>query len=99
MPGADAAARCLARIEAELAEMARALSEGCDVAPARRARLEGMVAMALESGLCEADDLGGRAQRVLGDRGALHIAGGDAHRAVRLLLWQRRAPVYPTTSD
>lgn len=84
----------LAALNAELAVFAQRIAAGLDVAPARRARFEGMVAAALAQGVdsqallesCR-DHLPAGAQLVL----------HDAH-APRLDIWQRRAPVEPSTS-
>jgi hypothetical protein len=84
-------AALLAALNAELAVFAQRLGAGLDVAPARRARFEGMVAAVLAQGFdseallqsCR-DHLPAGAQLVLSDAHAPHLD-----------IWQRRAPVEP----
>lgn len=88
-----------ARIEAELQAMAAALRAGNDVAPARRAQLEGAIALALDAGWIDDARVEAWARDDLRECGALDIERRQAFWVVRLLLWQRRAPVSPTTSE
>lgn len=82
-------------VSAELKAMTDALAAGFDVAPARRLHLEGALETGLRAGWLseqEADAL--CAAALPAPHGALIEAG-----RVQLLLWQERAPVWPTTGD
>lgn len=86
----------LTGIDEQLRTVARRVGEGFDIAPAQRARIEGMAAAALLQGV--------DTQRLLAVfRAALpqasHIELDAQARALRFDIWQRRAPVEPTTSD
>lgn len=98
MNTAGDAESALPAIERELAGMARALDDGCDVAPARRARLEGAIAIAIDTGWIRVDALRERARTLLG-QDALVIEAGPDGCNVQLMVWQRRAPVRPSTPD
>jgi GTP cyclohydrolase III len=89
------AAVLLTALQAELDVFTQRLAAGFDVAPARRARFEGMAAAALALGIdsevllqsCR-DHLPVDAQLVV-----------EAGHAPRLDIWQQRAPVEPSTGD
>lgn len=81
-------------IETELRAMAEALRCGGDVAPGHRARLEGLMAFSISTGQVDGEHLCEMAKILLGDCGEVWIEG-----VPRLTLWQRRAPVSPTTTD
>ena len=83
-------------IETELYEMADRLRAGDDAAPGRRARLEGHMACLIRTGQVNGERLCEIANALLGDDGELWI---ETDGAPRLALWQRRAPVWPTTTD
>lgn len=86
----------LAAIEAELDALARDASAGFDIAPARRARVEGMATAALRHG-SDAEQLVERCRRVL--PADSNVVFDEAAQTLRLDIWQRRAPVEPTTRD
>jgi hypothetical protein len=88
------AAVLLAALHAELDVFAQRLAAGFDVAPARRARFEGMVAAALTQGI-DSDELLDSCRRHLPAGAQLVLR--DA-RTPQLDIWQRRAPVEPSTS-
>jgi hypothetical protein len=76
-------------LEAELAAMAAQLRVGMDVAPGRRARFDGVLQHLLSQGLCTQAEL---LQR-LGADGCVQVTDDR----VEFALWQRRAPVVPST--
>lgn len=89
------AAVLLTALQAELDVFAQRLAAGFDVAPARRARFEGMAAAALAQGIDS---------EVLLESCRGHLPAGarlvvEAEHAPRLDIWQRRAPVEPSTGD
>lgn len=86
----------LAAIETELKELAQRAEEGFDIAPARRARIEGMAAAALAQG-ADAQQLMASCRRVLPADASVILAADT--RALQIDIWQRRAPVVPTTSE
>jgi hypothetical protein len=86
-------ATLLAALHAELDIFAQRLAAGLDVAPARRARFEGMAAAALAQGL-DSDALLESCRCHL-PAGAQLTLRPDAH-ALQLDIWQRRAPVEPS---
>lgn len=92
----DTADALLEEIGAELAAITQQVNDGFDVAPARRARVEGMAAAALTSGLDAQQLLEFCRLRLPAD--AQVILQSD-RRALQLDVWQRRAPVYTTTAD
>ncbi len=90
-------------VKNELAAMIKQLQAGLDSAPARRARLEGALEQLLGSGVLSVIELQQTFDSLLGDGGhniagpgsvgRLHVEGDR----VVLDLWQRRAPVVPST--
>lgn len=86
----------VAAIEAELEAMARQACDGFDIAPARRARVEGMAIAALSLGADGKALLAACARLLPAGASATLEEGG---RALRIDIWQRRAPVEPTTRD
>ena len=87
----------LAQIERELHDCADELRAGRDVAPARRARLEGAIAAVIAANDVDVDAVM-RQLRALLPAGCAIVIEPDIG-AVSLQLWQRRAPVYPSTAD
>jgi hypothetical protein len=84
-------------IEQELSALTQSLQAGRDVAPARRARQEGLLAAALAAGAATPAALRQHIQARLPAGSCVDIA--DNGGAVRLHVWQKRAPVHPSTAD
>lgn len=80
----------------ELEAIVRQLAAGFDAAPAQRLRLEGLTAAALVAGIDAQTLLAFCRQRLPADADVRLTADAAA---LQFELWQRRAPVYPTTSD
>lgn len=89
------AAVLLTALQAELDVFTQRLGAGFDVAPARRARFEGMVAAVLALGT-DRDELLESCRGHLPADARLMVENGQAP---RLDIWQRRAPVEPTAVD
>jgi hypothetical protein len=85
----------LAALHAELDTFTQRLAAGLDVAPARRARFEGMAAAALAQGI-DSQVLLESCRRHL-PAGAQLALCADGH-TLQLDIWQRRAPVEPSTA-
>jgi hypothetical protein len=81
-------------LNAELDVFAQRIDAGLDIAPARRARFEGMTAAALALGM-ESDALLAACREHLPNGAQLMFRPGM--RALQLDIWQRRAPVEPST--
>jgi hypothetical protein len=79
----------------ELGAMVQALADGRDVAPARRLHLEGAMEAALGAGLLSEETVAALCAALLSPPHAVQIERGE----VQLLLWQERAPVWPTAGD
>ena len=92
---AHSAAQAQDFISAELKAMTAALAAGLDVAPARRLHLEGALEAGLRAGWWSEQEARALCAAALP---APHAALIEAGR-VELLLWQERAPVWPTTGD
>jgi hypothetical protein len=83
-------------IAAQLDAIARQLDAGFDVAPAQRLALEGLTAASLAAGI-EVEVLLQYCRRSMPKGSDMRLsANGDA---LQFDFWQRRAPVYPTTTD
>jgi hypothetical protein len=85
-----------AALERELQACADEVRAGRDIAPSRRARLEGAIAAAMVAD-GNAETLLQRLRDLLPEDGAIAVEADTGH--VRLQLWQRRAPVYPSTGE
>lgn len=94
----QAGAALRARIDAESGALVRAVCAGRDTAPARRARLEGLIAAAVAAGVPPAV-LRQQLCAQLPPGSSVVIEDDTDGVAVRLHLWQRRAPVRPSTAD
>lgn len=88
--------KLLAAIDTELDIIAQRLAAGFDVAPAQRLRLEGLTAAALLAGE-DAQTLLQFCRQRLPATAAVQLTANA--QALQFDVWQRRAPVYPTTSD
>lgn len=84
------------RVAAELVALRLACEEGRDIAPGDLRRLEGRLETLL-AGTSQADQLASSWRERLPERARLVVEHGDTGPVVRLDLWQRRAPVVPTT--
>ena len=89
-------------IATELDDGIRQLSAGFDMAPARRSGLEALTMVCLQSGMAAEELLQFCRQRLSVDA-AVYLKA-DVYlnadgKALQFDLWQRRAPVYPSTSD
>jgi hypothetical protein len=82
-------------VEARLREAARQIEAGADLAPARRHRIEGMLELLLADGGFSREEIAARCAAILPAEGVVRIAEDR----VVLDLWQRRAPVHPSTRD
>jgi len=87
------------RIELELAEFAQQLRANGDVAPARIARLEGAIGAGIDSGVLVAEEIVERVRELLPDQCLVQLLPAAEFCRVRLQLWQRRAPVYPSAPE
>lgn len=86
----------LDEIAAQLDAIVQQLGDGLDVAPTRRLQLEGLTAASLAAGIDAEALLQFCRAHLPGDAAVSLIANGSA---LQFELWQRRAPVYPTTND
>lgn len=87
-------AAVLAALNTELAVFAQRIAAGLDVAPARRARFEGMMAAALAQGIDSEILLESCSHHLPADA---QLVLRDA-RMPQLDIWQRRAPVEPSAA-
>lgn len=89
----------LALVKAQLLSVSDELAAGNDVAPATRFQLEALIEQALDCRDVWSVDVLAEIEAML-PAGSELIIGNDSGLAqVALQLWQRRAPVVPTTAD
>lgn len=84
-----------ALVEQRLRQLAQQLAAGNDVAPAQRYRLEGMLEVLLLGEPEAATALAERCAELLPPPSSAQVVDGR----VELQLWQRRAPVTPSSTE
>lgn len=96
MPVQQNSDQLLAMIAVQLDDDVQQLSAGFDLAPARRLALESLTAACLAAGTTVETLLQFCRERLPADTAVYLNADGSA---LQFDLWQRRAPVYPSTNE
>lgn len=82
---------------ADMLQQARAeLVAGNDISPARLFAMEALLTQAVVAG-ATSTEIRKVTEKLLPDGGALHFTASGEQVAVTLQLWQKRAPVVPST--
>lgn len=86
-------------VRKQLLNAADALAAGNDVAPAKRFQIEALLEQILNDGNHSLIDVCGEIEACLPHGAALVVRDSAGFAQVTLQLWQRRAPVVPSTAD
>jgi hypothetical protein len=82
-------------VEARLRDAVQQIEAGADLAPAQRYRIEGMLELLLAEGTCSGEEIAARCAAILPVNTGVRVV----EQRVALDLWQRRAPVHPSTRE